>query len=43
MVDVLFIHPDVAAVKVHAQYLTPGGQRIGNPGTPLYVMAKEDG
>ncbi|MFG2827282.1 SgcJ/EcaC family oxidoreductase [Streptomyces sp. NPDC048434] len=43
VVDVLFIRPDVAAVKVHAQYLTLGGQPTGNPGTPLYVMAKEDG
>ncbi|WP_409235618.1 SgcJ/EcaC family oxidoreductase [Streptomyces sp. PA5.6] len=43
VVDVLFIRPDVAAVKVHAQYLTLDGQPIGNPGTPLYVMAKEDG
>ncbi|MFD5184553.1 SgcJ/EcaC family oxidoreductase [Streptomyces sp. NPDC058372] len=43
VVDVLFIRPDVAAVKVHAQYLTLDGELIGNPGTPLYVMAKENG
>ncbi|MGE7387033.1 SgcJ/EcaC family oxidoreductase [Streptomyces sp. NPDC004126] len=43
VVDVLFIRPDVAAVKAHAQYLTLGGEPIGNAGTPLYVMAKEDG
>ncbi|MFJ3791387.1 SgcJ/EcaC family oxidoreductase [Kitasatospora sp. NPDC090091] len=41
--DVLFIRPDVAAVKAHAQYLTLEGEPIGNAGTPLYVMAKEDG
>ncbi|MGA4840443.1 SgcJ/EcaC family oxidoreductase [Streptomyces sp. G45] len=35
VVDVLFIRPDVAAVNAHAQYW--------NPGTPLYVMAKEHG
>ncbi|WP_312847383.1 MULTISPECIES: SgcJ/EcaC family oxidoreductase [Streptomyces] len=43
VVDVLFIRPDVAAVKAHAQYLTLGGEPIGNAGTALYVMAKEDG
>ncbi|MFJ2651248.1 SgcJ/EcaC family oxidoreductase [Streptomyces sp. NPDC087420] len=43
VVQVLFIRPDVAAVKVHAQYLTLDGRPIGNPGTPIYVMAKEDG
>ncbi|GAA2812081.1 SgcJ/EcaC family oxidoreductase [Kitasatospora aburaviensis] len=41
--DVLFIRPDVAAVKARAQYLTLEGEPIGNAGTPLYVMAKEDG
>ncbi|MFF8960047.1 SgcJ/EcaC family oxidoreductase [Streptomyces sp. NPDC014894] len=40
---VLFIRPDVAAVKAHAQYLTADGEPDGNPGSPLYVMAKEDG
>ncbi|MFH8487782.1 SgcJ/EcaC family oxidoreductase [Streptomyces longisporoflavus] len=41
--QVLFIRSDVAAVKARAQYLTLDGQSIGNAGTPLYVMAKEDG
>ncbi|MEV0223989.1 SgcJ/EcaC family oxidoreductase [Streptomyces sp. NPDC050704] len=43
VVDVLFIRPDVAAVKARAQYWTLEGEPIGNAGTPLYVMAKEDG
>ncbi|KOG69934.1 EcaC [Streptomyces rimosus subsp. rimosus] len=43
VVNVLFIRPDVAAVKAHAQYWTLEGKPIGNPGTPLYVMAKEGG
>ncbi|MCL6276258.1 SgcJ/EcaC family oxidoreductase [Streptomyces albidoflavus] len=43
VVDVLFIRPDVAAVKAHAQYWTLEGEPIGNAGTPLYVMAKEEG
>ncbi|HEX5997729.1 MAG TPA: SgcJ/EcaC family oxidoreductase [Jiangellales bacterium] len=37
---VLFIRPDVAAVKVRQVYRTPNGQEVG---TPLFVMAKEDG
>ncbi|TKK84396.1 SgcJ/EcaC family oxidoreductase [Herbidospora galbida] len=36
---VLFIRPDVAAVKVIQRY-TPSD---GNPGSPLWVMAREDG
>ncbi|GAA4007519.1 SgcJ/EcaC family oxidoreductase [Streptomyces sp. NBC_01352] len=40
---VLFIRPDVAAVKVRAQYRTPDGEPLGNPGSPMYVMSKEDG
>ncbi|MFI6980775.1 hypothetical protein ACIBSV_19570 [Embleya sp. NPDC050154] len=28
---------------MHAQYLTLDGRPTGNPGTPLYVMAKEAG
>lgn len=40
---VLFIRPDVAAVKSLQQYLTLDGQPVGNQGTPLHVMAKEDG
>ncbi|WP_283136546.1 SgcJ/EcaC family oxidoreductase [Rhizohabitans arisaemae] len=42
-VHILFIRPDVAAVKAVAQYRTPDGEPVGNPNTPLYVMAKEDG
>lgn len=37
---VLFIRPDVAAVKVRQVYQTPDGPEVG---TPLFVMAKEDG
>ncbi|MFC4561762.1 SgcJ/EcaC family oxidoreductase [Nocardiopsis mangrovi] len=37
---VLFIRPDVAAVKVRQFYRTPDGPDVG---TPLWVMAKEDG
>ncbi|AXB48664.1 SgcJ/EcaC family oxidoreductase [Amycolatopsis albispora] len=37
---VLFIRPDVAAVKVRQVYQTPDGPDVG---TPLFVMAKEDG
>ena len=39
---VLFIRPDVAAVKVRQQYFTPGGAP-DTAGTPQYVVAKEDG
>ncbi|MGH3473577.1 MAG: SgcJ/EcaC family oxidoreductase, partial [Aeromicrobium sp.] len=42
VVHVLFIRPDVAAVKVRQRYLTLDGEQIGNEGTPMYVMAKED-
>lgn len=35
--------PDVTAVKARQQYLTLDGQPVGNAGTPLYVMAKENG
>ncbi|GLW08192.1 hypothetical protein Misp01_33220 [Microtetraspora sp. NBRC 13810] len=45
VVHVLFIRPDVAAVKVRQRYLKPDGApdpELGE-GTPLYVMAKEDG
>lgn len=34
VVHVLFIRPDVAAVKAQAQYWTLEGQPIGNAGTP---------
>jgi len=37
---VLFIRPDVAAVKVVQTYRTAEGQEVG---TPMFVMAKEDG
>jgi uncharacterized protein (TIGR02246 family) len=40
MEHVLFIRPDVAAVKVRQVYQTSDGQEVG---TPLFVMSKEDG
>lgn len=42
---VLFIRPDVAAIKVRQRYVTHDGEPIEgqNEGSPLYVMAKEDG
>jgi uncharacterized protein (TIGR02246 family) len=42
---VLFIRPDVAAVKVRQRTVTPDGEPVpgGPEGSPLYVMAKEDG
>ncbi|MBP0452789.1 SgcJ/EcaC family oxidoreductase [Kitasatospora sp. RG8] len=43
VVHVLFIRPDVAAVKVRQRYLGADGVQIGAEGSPLYVMAKEDG
>lgn len=43
LVNVLFIRPDVAAVKARGQYLTLDGEPTGNPTSPLYVMAKEEG
>ncbi|WP_433662986.1 SgcJ/EcaC family oxidoreductase [Nocardia sp. CA-128927] len=39
---VLFIRPDVAAVKVVQRYLTNDGELNGQ-GSPMYVMSKEDG
>lgn len=41
----MFIRPDVAAVKVRQRAVTLDGQPIEgqNEGSPLYVMAKEDG
>ncbi|WP_107654881.1 SgcJ/EcaC family oxidoreductase [Nocardia suismassiliense] len=39
---VLFIRPDVAAVKVRQRYLTNDGQVTGE-GSPMYVMSKENG
>lgn len=45
VVQVLFIRPDVAAVKVRQRYRTRDGAPMDgqNEGSPLYVMAKEDG
>lgn len=45
VVHVLFIRPDVAAVKVRQRPVTLDGRPIAdrNEGSPLYVMAKEDG
>ncbi|GIG62642.1 hypothetical protein Lfu02_70140 [Longispora fulva] len=43
LVDVLFIRPDVAAVKGRGQYRTLDGVPQGNPTTPMYVLAKEEG
>jgi uncharacterized protein (TIGR02246 family) len=42
---VLFIRPDVAAVKVRQRPVTLHGEPIDgqNEGSPLYIMAKEDG
>ncbi|MCG5213227.1 SgcJ/EcaC family oxidoreductase [Streptosporangium sp. KLBMP 9127] len=37
---VLFIRPDVAAVKLRQIYQTPDGPDVGSP---LWIMAKEDG
>ncbi|MFC4050605.1 SgcJ/EcaC family oxidoreductase [Actinomadura syzygii] len=37
---VLFIRPDVAAVKVRQVYRSSEGQEVG---TPMFVMSKEDG
>ncbi|WP_219472224.1 SgcJ/EcaC family oxidoreductase [Nonomuraea rhizosphaerae] len=37
---VLFIRPDVAAVKLRQVYRTPDGVDVGSP---LWIMAKEDG
>ncbi|WP_199487313.1 SgcJ/EcaC family oxidoreductase [Actinomadura spongiicola] len=37
---VLFIRPDVAAVKLRQLYQTPDGPDVG---TPLWILAKEDG
>ncbi|GAA4899321.1 uncharacterized protein (TIGR02246 family) [Stackebrandtia albiflava] len=41
--DVRFIRPDVAAVKVIAQYYDAEGAELGAPNSPLYVMSEEDG
>ncbi|MER5968101.1 SgcJ/EcaC family oxidoreductase [Streptomyces sp. NPDC002057] len=38
VVHVLFIRPDVAAVKVRQRYLSPGEE---SEGAPLYVLSKQ--
>ena len=45
VVHVLFVRPDVAAVKVRQVYASSDGQPNEAEGefTPLFVMAKEDG
>lgn len=45
VVHVLFIRPDVAAVKVRQRYFSPEGELVTGlgEGTPMYVMSKEDG
>lgn len=45
VVHVLFIRPDVAAVKVRQRPVTHEGEPLaGEPeGSPLYVMTREDG
>jgi uncharacterized protein (TIGR02246 family) len=45
VLHVLFIRTDVAAVKVRQRPVTLGGEPIQDQpeGSPLYVMAKEDG
>ncbi|MEO3814597.1 SgcJ/EcaC family oxidoreductase [Sphaerisporangium sp. B11E5] len=40
---ILFIRPDVAAVKIRQRYLTLPGHQPAGEGTPLYVMSKENG
>lgn len=45
VLHVLFIRPDVAAVKVRQIYTTEDGSpsEDAGEGTPMFVMAKEDG
>lgn len=40
---VLFLRPDVAAVKARATYSDLGGVQVGDQGSPMYVMTKENG
>ncbi|GGU38731.1 SgcJ/EcaC family oxidoreductase [Lentzea flava] len=41
---VLFIRPDVAAVKIRQRRVTPDGEHLDlAEGSPLYVLSKEDG
>jgi uncharacterized protein (TIGR02246 family) len=39
---VLFVRPDVAAVKVRQRYYDVNGH-LDSEGTPMYVLAKEEG
>ncbi|WP_207921399.1 hypothetical protein [Micromonospora sp. KC721] len=41
----LFIRPDVAAVKVRQRYFSPLGEQVTElgEGTPMYVLSKENG
>ena len=39
---ILFVRPDVAAVKVRQRYFGTAGELTGE-GTPMYVMTEEDG
>jgi uncharacterized protein (TIGR02246 family) len=45
VVQVLFIRPDVAAVKVRQRAITLDGRPLEghDEGSPLYIMAKDDG
>lgn len=45
VVHVLFIRPDVAAVKVRQRYFSSDGELLTDQGegTPMYVMSKQDG
>ena len=45
VVHVVFIRPDVAAVKIRQRPIKPDGTPITdqNEGSPLYVQSKEDG
>ena len=41
---VLFISPDVAAVKIRQRRISPDGEYLDvAEGSPLYVLSKEDG
>jgi uncharacterized protein (TIGR02246 family) len=41
---VVFIRPDVAAVKIRQRQVSPEGEYLDLPeGSPLYVLSKEDG
>lgn len=39
---IMFIRPDVAAVKIRQRYFTLDGE-LDSEGSPMYVMSKEDG